>query len=248
MRIVEALLLLALAASASAGETPENATGDIQTYDPFAPPGVAVKEVYANEIDTEVFILVEGALLVPDTIRLREDQRVYNIEVVDAEELGRFEPVAQLRFPETLALNGDPIPGEKLVRYEQRMWRKGLRVACRDYESSRGVKTRYTAFRVTFEPCGDLYRAVLTLYQAKQPISQQLDAVLKRLDAIQAELTKLQKEVKQAGTNVSAAVDHLKEAVAALRNHVNDLDRKLASLDNQVGSLESRIGSLEQTR
>ena len=160
MRSVGIALLLVLATpgvAAVAAVTDDVAEGDIEKYDPLIPPPVIVEEVYPDDIDTRIFVLVEGALLVPDRITLVEGQDLYYIEVVDERELDRYEPVVEFRLPETLDLKDIAMGDIRLLRYEQRMWRKGLRLACREYETVGGAKVRYTAFRVSFEPCGHLY-------------------------------------------------------------------------------------------
>ena len=85
MRSLAIVLLLTLTASAAVSNNP--AKGDIEKYDPIFPPPVIVEDIYPRDIDTKTFILVEGALLVPDRIRLIEAQEVYEIEVVDDQEL-----------------------------------------------------------------------------------------------------------------------------------------------------------------
>jgi len=250
MRMATIVLLVMLAASATATETPRHGEGDITKYDPRTPPAVTPEGIYIDEIRTKVFILVEGALLVPDRIRLHEDRDIYEIEVVDEDELDRFEPVAQFRFDEMLELNGDSHPrlAETLIRYEQKMWRKGLRVAFREYETRPGVRVRYTAFRVTFESSANVYRAMLTLYRAKTSTSQQLDAVVKALGELQVGLNDVRTEIKQAAQTVRTALDDLKKTMTALREQVNDLDKKVANLTSQVDTLERRLRRLQATQ
>ncbi len=247
MRSLAIILLLTLTASASATVSNDPAKGDIETYDRLFPPPVIVEDIYPRDIDTKTFILVEGALLVPDRIRLIEAQEVYEIEVVDDQELDRFESVVKFRLPETLDLDKLKKPGTQLIRYEQRMWREGLRLAFREYRAPGDARVRYTAFRVTFEPCGNLYRAALTLYQAVPTLGERFDVATKRLGEILNALAAVRQEVSQAGKNVRAAFDSLKKAVASLDSEVNALDNKIKDLDTEIGSLKSRIHSLEQT-
>ena len=247
MRSVGIALLLVLAApavAAVAAVSDDVAEGDIEKYDPLLPPPVIVEEVYPRDIDTRTFILVEGALLVPDRITLVEGQDVYYIEVVDERELERYEPVVEFRLPETLDLKGDT----RLLRYEQLMWRRGLRLACREYETVGGAKVRYTAFRVSFETCAHLYRATLTLYRAKSSLGQQLDTVSKQLGEILSALRDLRQEITDVGKKVSAALDGVRDTVASLGGDVRDLDKRIKELDEDIESLERRIRSLERAK
>jgi hypothetical protein len=249
------LLLLAAPAVATAGTTvavavedDDVAEGDIVKYDPLRPPPTIIEELYPDDIDTRTFILVERALLVPDRIVLVEGQDVYHIEVVDEQELDRYEPVVAIRLAETFSLANLGTNDIRLQRYEQRMWREGFRLTCREYEGAGGAKVRYTAFRVSFETCGDFYRATLTLYKWKSSLSEQLDTVSKQLGEIVSALRDVRQEVSDAGKKVRAAVDGVRDSVASVAGEVRDLNKKIEELDGDIQSLERRITALERSR
>ena len=246
MKTLAMILLLACAASASAVESVTVLDGDIEKYDPLRPPPLFLKDVYVDEIDSKAFILVEGALLVPDRIRLVEGRDAYTIEVVDDEELGRFEPVVRFRLPEAFNLDAGHSSGRGLVRFEQKMWRKGLRLAFREYEIAEGETWRYRAFRVTFEPRGRLYSATLTLYKSTAEIGQFFDAATRHLEKILDELGRVRQEIEKAGRRVSEAFDGLKKSVVAVEKQVKSLDKQLEKLNDQTAALKDRIKSLER--
>jgi len=241
MRLVAVVLIIAVAPAFAAGD--KAAKGDIKEYNPLDPPGIVLKDLYWDEIDTKAFILVEGALLVPDTIRLIDRRRAYEIEVVDAGELERFEPVAQFRFPDLFPTEDNS--GGNLVRFEQQMWRKGLRVAFRDYKTSGGATKRFTAFRITFEPFGKSYRSTLTLYKLRSTIAEHLDGVAKDLKEVAGGLENVQEVVESVGKKAAAASSDLKKAVAALDATVKKLDGTIRSLDRRIVSLESAVKGLK---
>ncbi len=246
MRSLVAILLLACAASAAGVESVTAPDGDIEKYDPLRPPPLFLKNVYVDDIDTKTFILVEGALLVPDRVRLVEGRDAYTFEVVDDEELARFEPVVRFRLPEVYDVGAETSSGRRLIRFEQKMWRKGLHLAFREYEIAEGETWRYKAFRVTFETCGQLYSATLTLYKSKADTGQLFDAAGKQLEKILDELGRIRQEIDQAGRRVSAAFDDLKKNVAAVEKHEESLDKQLQKLNNQITTLEGKINRLSR--
>jgi len=248
MKSLAMILLFALAAPVWAAERDGPAEGDIEEYDPISPPSLVLEEVYLNEIDTKTFVLVEGSLFVPDTISIREGQDVYNFEVVDEQELERFESIAQIRFPEVLRLKDQSSAGRHLVRFEQKMWRKALRVAFREYQTTGGTNVRYTAFRVTFESCGDFYRATLTLYKSKATLADHLSGVAGRIGQMLNEIAQVQQEVVRVENAATTAVSGLAGTVQTLDGAVTALDSKVGTLDSTISSIESRVSSLEQAQ
>lgn len=244
--IVSAVLVLPLPATEP--EDGATSTGDIDKYTPGMPPSVVIHDVYPGDIDTKVFILVEGALLVPDRIRFNDARQVYEIEVVNADELEGLEPVAEIRLPDTLDLakaRAKSQPGPEILRFEQRMWRQGLRLVVRDYQKPGAVVVRYTAFRVTFETAGELYRATVTLYTAQTTLKQHIDAVTRRIGDAVEQLEKVDRSVQKAGKETSEATDKLAHQIAAVETKLKRLESDVKAAEGLAQSVVARVAALE---
>lgn len=227
---------------ALAAETDEEADGNIKEYDERFPPQVEVEELQVRDLDLKAFILVEGALLLPDAITIFDVDKTTRVEIVDDDELERYEPVATFRLPEVLDLAAVVREqGEQLVRFEQRMWRQGLKLVRREYDGAGGEKVTYRAFRVEFSTTGDFYRASVTFYAPKKSVRTELAEVIKELSSVVGGLGDVRKAVDAAGNQVSAQVKGTKADVATLEKQANGLDSKLTSLEGRVSSLESKV-------
>ncbi len=246
MRGALIVLLLAVAAPALAAGRGGTAAGDVATYNASLPPQVVIEEIYAKDIDTKTFILVEGALLVPDAIIVNIERRVVRIEVVDEDEIDRLEPVAQIRLPDVLDLGKLEKPGEDIVRFEQKIWRDGLRLVLREYAHPGGVRVQYTAFRVTFETSGHLYRAAVTFYQARSTVEQHLDAVRKDLGNILDEIGKIGENAEKVRKTLTTAVDELDRRLDALDRQMQAIQKAVEKVSDVVSSIEQRVRSLER--
>jgi prefoldin subunit 5 len=238
------VLLLALAAPAFGATRDDVAKGDVAKYNPDFPPQVVVEQINDWEIDSKAFILVEGALLVPDTLVVKTNVRVCRIEVVDEDEIVRLEPVAQIRLPEVLNLATLKEPGAELVRFEQRMWRTGLRLVLREYGKPGKVRAQYMAFRVTFETTGHVYRAAVTLYEARSSVEDRLDAASKRLGDIFDALRTLGEKTDKLGQTIRAAFDGVKNQVAALDKKLDGVEKQVEEASDEIAALSERVGSL----
>ncbi len=243
MRGALIVLLVAVAAPALAAARGGTAAGDMATYDASVPPQVVIEEIYAKDIDTKAFILVEGALLVPDAIIVNTERRVVRIEVIDEDEAYRLEPVAQIRLPDVLDLTALEKPGEELVRFEQKLWRDGLRLVLREYAHPGGVRVQYTAFRVTFETSGHLYRAAVTFYRARSTVEEHLDAVHKDLGDILSEIGENAEKVRKT---LTTAVDELDRRLDALDRQMEAIQKAVEKVRDVVSSIEQRVRSIER--
>jgi hypothetical protein len=252
MRIPAIVLLLVLALPAFGAEAvdrvenvdkvEDEAEGNIAEYDVRFPPQVVIEELHARDLDAQAFILVEGALLLPDAITVIELDRTVTMEIVDEHELERFEPVATFRLPDVLDLAGVVRDqGPQLVEFEQRMWREGMKLARREYDGPKGVTVCYAAFRVEFETTGTYYRASVTLYAPKRSLSESLREMLGKLDEAVKRLVEVRDAVNDAGKRVSTEIQSVQAAVAALEKKVTDAETKLTSLEQAVSSLKQRV-------
>jgi len=232
-----------LALPARAAEPEEGAAGDIDKYTPSFPPSVVIEDVYPGDIDTKTFILVEGALLVPDSIRYVDPQLTYTIEIVNEDELDRVEPAAEIRLPETLDLEKvrtEKDPGRAIVRFEQRMWRAGLRLAVRDYGKPQNVSVRYPAFRVTFETTGTLYRATVTLYESDRSLKQHIDSIAGKMGEIN-------KDIEELGASVARADSELKRSLGTVQDNVESVQRDLRNVKSTVETVKTDLGSTKNS-
>jgi len=235
-------LVPAPALPAFGAEMAEGAEGNIEEYDVRFPPQVVVEEIQARDLDAKAFILVEGALLLPDAITVIDLEKKTRVEIVDERELERYEPVATFRLPEVLDLA--PVvreQGEQLVRFEQRMWREGLKLLRREYDGAEGAKVSYEAFRVEFETTGDFYRASVTFYTLKASVRTGLEEVVAKLSAVISGLGEVRTAVDAAGKSVSTEIQNTQAAVAALEKKVKDMKTQLTSLEQSVSSIEQSV-------
>ncbi|MBN1919057.1 MAG: hypothetical protein JW889_14220 [Verrucomicrobia bacterium] len=250
MRGLTAILIICavLAAPTPAAEPGGAGTGDVETYTPDAAPLVVIENVFPGEIDAKTFVLVEGALFVPDRIRFHDPGRTYDIEVVNTDEFDGIEAVAEIRLPDTLDLTkvrSGAQPGVEIVRFEQRMWRQGLRLVVRDYRKPGAVVVRYTAFRVTFDSAGDLYRATVTLYAAQTTLKQHIDAVTTRVGDTVDRLEKVNQSVQKAARESKESNDKIERQLTAVEVKLKSLESSIEAVDRVVQSIDRRVGTLE---
>jgi prefoldin subunit 5 len=126
------------------------------------------------------------------------------------------------------------------------MWRQGLRLVVRDYQKPSSIVVRYTAFRVTFETVGDLYRATVTLYSAETTLKQHIDAVTKRVGDAVDQLEKVDRSVQKAARDSNDATDKLARQVASVESKLKSLESDLTSVDRAIQSIDRRVGTLER--
>ncbi|MBN1919056.1 MAG: hypothetical protein JW889_14215 [Verrucomicrobia bacterium] len=252
---VLAILLLVLSTALAVAQDKAEAD-DIAKYDPFKPPEITPRDVYPEEIDQKTFILVEGALLVPDAVTIIREVRVppqpERFEVVDTSEFDRYQPVIELRLGGFLNLSA--AAEEDIVRFEQRMWRDGLRLALRTYAESRESQVRYQAFRVEFYTTGRFYRAVLTLYREKAPseqtagrlheLSQAIAEVRQAVDGTRQSIGASIDRVEGSVTRMSGELGQLKNEVSSVEQKANSVEQKTSSIESTVSSLSSSVSSL----
>ena len=219
------------------------ASEDVAEYSSRFPPSTAVCDISEEEIDTKAFILVEKALFVPELIIVSEHNRRTEVRVVTEQEASHYEVGVEIRPPTVLDLSAYKRPGTALVLFEQKMWRQGVHLGMRKYQSRGGGSFQYGYFGVRFETHGHLYRAVITLYKGPlaeapaQEAAQRADS----LDTLSGDVAESQQALEKIERNVAKCVEALADLDRSVASNNEAADRAFDELKNQLTEIRGTV-------